>query len=758
LALNSSGNAFIKDICVNLLGELYFVGEEKGKNASEDLIITKLDNLGSVNWQKSINSIYNEKPIGINISNDGDVFITSTKQGIYNTYENIKYSEFKRDTNIIFNMYNEPICFANELIVRFEPSALNRKVIDDQISSKEAEFGSLDFWLDSMAIIDFNNAISNLCISNFQNNISFVNNPCNIQAIKVFKELKTIDTVTTNRLGEQIKIPDFWTTLLLVFPEGMNIEQINNALKTIPNVVRYSEPNYIITSTAGCNDIEYSNQNSLHSTGNFLNSDINIEPAWDIVQDGGANYIKCGVFDSGLDWDHEDFGYDGVDPNSSKVVDGWNFFTNTNSKTSIMDDDTYLGHGTQCGGIIGAIRNNNIGIGGIAGGNINTNANNKGVSLYSLKILDKYTYLTQYVSSLNFVYDAIVTSSIDDPSKKYAYGINLASNSWRYTEKSFNYTLSNNRLIREAVHFANRAQVTFCAARGNEGYDNLALPAIIDDDWVLNVGGTGSDGEFQVSGNGNIGEWSNSASFGHQIDISAPSTKLLVKSLNNSGGYSTFNGTSASTPHIAGVVGLMMSYLNDPIPNYKNLAPEDCEKIIEISATDCQGTGIGYDKETGWGRLNAGNALALIEKPFNQVQHFGTNSLSTFTKSVTNIASNKIIHLLEDYTNSNNQYFPAGDYKVDIYRIDALVNHNISSNENIISYWPRSSSSSLLDNIDINNNLLARERVYINSRNNNNSSLSGYVYDVYRLNNIPIGWWPFSIVANLNSAKFEYTV
>ncbi len=758
-AINTTGDALIKAIDVTSSGEVYFVGEEKGNNGTKDVVVSKIDNAGAIEWQKKLNTNIDEKPTGVNVANDGSLYVSALKDGTNDTYETVKYTEYKTDSNFVINSNGEPVYKTYELIVRFQQSAINTNAVDNNIGTKIAEFGGIDYFLTPAALADFNNAISGLCNSNLSIKSSDVNNPCNVKAVKVFKQLKSTDTTTISRLGETIKIPDFWTTLLLEFPQGMVIEQINIALKTIPSVVRYSEPNYIALQTAGCNDAEYATaQHSLHKiTGSpFVNADINIEPAWDFIPHGGVNTIRCGVFDTGLDWRHEDFGFDGVNPNTSKVVDGFDFQSNVHLKAMANPDPD--GHGTGCAGIIGALRNNTIGIAGIAGGDVGNS--NSGVALYGMRILSGNNFLP---GTLNYINDAIVTASLYNtvPNKGYDFGLHIMSNSWRYDEYFTQFTSANNRLLKEAVHFANRAKVTFCAARGNEGRDNEAYPAIIDDDWVLSVGGTGTNGCFihvnravdPSTPNGEL-----TASFGRNVDVGGPATVDLVKTTKSGGGYRAFNGTSAATPHVAGVVSLLMGYWNAPSPQYQNLAPEDCENIIQLSAKD-DTCNIGFDQFIGAGLLDAGHAMQLIEKPYNAVNHFGTNFLSTFTRTQSQVATNLSIYLSEDYQNDANVFFGRGQYKVNKYKVDATVNHILNVNANIVSFWARPSSSTVLEDIDANGtDILPRQRVKINSCTPTGCSMSGFVYEVFDMNNNPLGWWPFNVITNTGAATFEYTL
>src|SRR5690554_4906400 len=197
------------------------------------------------------------------------------------------------------------------------------------------------------------------------------------------------------------------------------------------------------------------------------------------------------------------------------------------------------------------------------------------------------------------------------------------------------------------------------------------------------------------------------------------------------------------------------SYLNEPVPSYKNLAPEDCERIIELSATDVGP--VGYDSLNGWGRLNAGKALRLVEKPFRTVHHFGTNQYSQFTKESTLESSQQVVYLKEQIQNANGEWFPKGEYKVNAYRIDAVVEQDLPQEDSILYFWARPSMSTVFEPIK-NDSLLPRERIAIDSSSftQNSCSMSGYVYEMFDTSGNPLGWLPFD--TTLSKAQFEYTI
>src|SRR5690606_26139306 len=114
--------------------------------------------------------------------------------------------------------------------------------------------------------------------------------------------------------------------------------------------------------------------------------DINVEPAWEY--ETGKSYVKVGVFDSGILWPHEDFALNDGSP-SNTFVEGWDFEPPAGPLVGSPEFGDSTGHGTRCAGIIGALRNNNKGIAGIAGGHRTTDSTEYGVKMYGLKIINQ---------------------------------------------------------------------------------------------------------------------------------------------------------------------------------------------------------------------------------------------------------------------------------------------------------------------------------------------------------------------------------
>ncbi len=696
---------------------------------------------------------------------DKGVFITGTSEGNASIMTTTaKYSRFNPPTDVITNNEGEPLYMDRMVISRFHRNA----VIIENIDNRDLTFGRAGTFLTPDAIAILNQ------------NLSFDMNQAYL--IKIFPQLSSTLKYSENRLGRQVRVPDFWTSFVVVLPQFATLSPLNQVtvsqasaeLELVRSVVRYAHPNHI-TSVTGYdieastppNDPRYEEQLSLHYVpGNPQSCDtchINIEPAWNVSV--GRPEIKVGVFDSGIYWKHEDFGYDEFTPNSSVVKGGWSFNTGTVEGLDMFNfPDISLAaqtdHGTRCAGIIGAVKDNGIGIAGIAGG---TDTDTPGVSLYALKILNSNNNL--FFSQTNFAAAAIMSSSLNNvDSMDYDYGLHIQNHSWSF--KGGNVSFQQNQLVRDAVHFANRMQVILAAARGNDLSPNgtTDFPACYNDEWVMNVGGS--------SENGNYWDY---AEFGYNLDFVAPADStgviLSLKSSLTGNEYAEFNATSAATAHVSGVAALMLSHANDSAATYNNLAPEDVEWILENTAKDISdinnlNINPGYDDYTGHGLINAGKAMELLQFPY-EVRHISSKTSPT-DYNILQTAVNATIYYEEPYDVGEYPIEDSTAYEGDIYKVTATVEHNIGM-DSIAGIWERHSMSNLfkegtpLINPPNFYDLLPHEQVYLENHTTNEAILHGFVYHLkYKfVNNMPMlvdEWIPFDPYNQEDSLCVEYSL
>jgi type VII secretion-associated serine protease mycosin len=264
---------------------------------------------------------------------------------------------------------------------------------------------------------------------------------------------------------------------------------------------------------------------------------------WDITT-GGPMVVA--VVDTGVDRRHPDL--------RGKVLPGFNAFTGG----SDADDDN--GHGTAVSGLIAANTDNGAGVAGLCWG----------CKILPVKVLN----------SRGGGDDATV-----------AAGIRWAADSGA---RIINMSLGGNedsQTLHDAVNYAAGKGVLLVAASGNEHGDGnpVSYPAAYDN--VVGVGATGNSDV--ITGFSNTGPY---------VDLAAPGVGLWTTL--PGGAYGPPNGTSFSSPYVAGAAALVFTLRPD-------LPAQDIACILQAGADD-KGTA-GRDDEYGWGRLNVLRSLQLAQ-------------------------------------------------------------------------------------------------------------------------------------------------
>ncbi len=280
---------------------------------------------------------------------------------------------------------------------------------------------------------------------------------------------------------------------------------------------------------------------------------INVKQAWTYSQ--GSSNIVIAVIDSGVDYTH-------VDLSDGKVLIS-NDKDYVNNDSDAQDDN---GHGTHVAGIAAANTNNAQGIAGIC----------PSCPILPIKVLNAGGQ-----GRPEDVANAIVYST--DQGAKI---INLSLGSGSCTDElanAVNYAYNHNVLLVAAAGNACPVRV----ALGLESFE-VNFPAKFER--VIAVAATDI--------NDNRASFS---SHGSALDISAPGIEIFSTYLN--GGYKNLDGTSMAAPMVAGTVGLLLS--QNPL-----LSSAQVQDILQRSAIDINSS--GWDDQTGWGRLDAAQAMNTL--------------------------------------------------------------------------------------------------------------------------------------------------
>lgn len=340
------------------------------------------------------------------------------------------------------------------------------------------------------------------------NKIMDVSSSIKVENVSDFKERKSSVSVVT------------------VSSKKLSTKKIIDELKDEEDVL-IAEPNYIYRASSITNDTYSNFQWSLENKGinnGKVGEDIKPTEMWNKKSTEKDTPVVA-IIDSGVDYTHPDLKDKmWVNPyqNKLKGVHGFDF-TGTIDDGEPMDD---AGHGTHCAGIIGATRNNNEGVSGVA----------DNVKIMALKFLNSSGMGTteDAISAYNYIYNAM----------KLGVNVVAVNNSWGGNE--------NSEILLNIINKVGKAGAVSVCATGNEGTDFDAeeeytgendgddddgemifkkdifddddeeespytYPACYDSKYIISVAATGEDGT--------VADYSNYGK--NSVDIAAPGSDIL---------------------------------------------------------------------------------------------------------------------------------------------------------------------------------------------------------------------------------------
>lgn len=301
-------------------------------------------------------------------------------------------------------------------------------------------------------------------------------------------------------------------------------------------------------------DTDVHEQWGLHNASN-KGVDISVSEAWNYAT--GRNVVIA-IIDEGIDLEHQDL----ADNIYEKSYDA-----QTDSYKSCLYGD----HGTHCAGIAAAVRNNGLGITGVAP---------------DAKLM-----------SVSFKLDGDLSSSYASNAINWAWmnGADIISCSW---------TCKENSLVTDAIELAQRngrngkgCIVVKSAGNGNIfglPLDTMSFPGNYKG--VIAVGNLLNDGKIAKDSNR-----------GKNLLVVAPGTDILSTKPDNQ--YKYDKGTSMAAPHVSGVAALMLEQNPD-------LTYDEVKEIIAITAKRLDTMPVGekrqwgyWDETFGYGLINARDAV-----------------------------------------------------------------------------------------------------------------------------------------------------
>ncbi len=300
--------------------------------------------------------------------------------------------------------------------------------------------------------------------------------------------------------------------------------------------------------------------------GGTSGADIKIEQAWTITQ--GRPEIHIAVVDEGVDLTHPDL--------SPNLLTGFDATGNGTAGGPLTGEF----HGTACAGIIAAVKDNSIGIAGVAP---------------NCKILPVHASFGSGQT------DQWLADGLEWSWQPSFGNADVISNSWGGGSPSSSITNAINSAVTQGR--GGLGSVVLFSS-GNDGNFIVSYPANLSN--VIAVGATSINDSRESYSN-----------YGIALDVVAPggNNNVFTTDIVGPAGYSTsdyasnFDGTSAACPHAAGVAALILS-VNRCLTGIqvKRILELSCDKPGGLCYNPGQPNG-SWNNQMGYGRINAYRAV-----------------------------------------------------------------------------------------------------------------------------------------------------
>lgn len=347
------------------------------------------------------------------------------------------------------------------------------------------------------------------------------------------------------------------------------------------------------------NDTYYSTQKNYS-----MNNVGNIETVWDSYTGKGT---KIAIIDTGIDYNHEDFtdssGVNHIDAGSRYYyLSGTSVVYQTpNSSWSNMlpnkdANGEYIYHGINVAGTAAAAINGK--------GTVGIAPNATILALKCDLLLNSIAEAIKYAISQNVdVINLSVTAYAESFTTSSGKVITGKSSTETYLDSVLKKAYDNNVIV--------------VAAAGNENVSYHAYPA--SNNYVIGVGALAKNSSTTRASFSNYNKSTDTADNDHNVDVSAPGYVYVPTTTISGKGYTSTQGTSFSSPIVAGAACLWKE-------KYPSGTPEQFYESLKNTVNDIGDA--GWDNTFGYGALNIGELMNYTTSVTGvELSHEGTASI-----------------------------------------------------------------------------------------------------------------------------------
>ena len=329
------------------------------------------------------------------------------------------------------------------------------------------------------------------------------------------------------------------------------------------------KPSGIAVDPPCSNDEYFDDLWGINNTTN-PNIDMNACQAWTITEGAGVNVA---IIDQGIQKDHIDLSTN-VHPNSFDTCFG----------QGSSPSQSYFFHGTWVAGPIGAIKNNNEGVVGIA-------PQSKLIDI-SNKLLINSHISEQLANGMNWAWQN---------------GADIINNSWgdqggNPDSANLHSTLLENSII-NALTFGRGGLGSIVVFSAGNHAPTLDYPSNFIDE-IICVGAMNNSGNRRLD-----------SAFGNNLDVMAPGDNILTTANDNF--YDYVSQTSIATPYVSGIAALILS-VNPCLSNKQvnTIIEKTAQKVSTNTysySTNPERPNGTWNNEMGYGLVDAYAAVQLAQ-------------------------------------------------------------------------------------------------------------------------------------------------